>query len=151
MAVKKVKIGDRWLGEDEPCYVIAEIGINHNGDPAVTRELIDVAARAGADAVKFQKRTVDVVYTAEELARPRDTPFGTTNGDLKRHLELGADAFHAVDRQCRELGVHWFASCWDEAAISFCEAFDPPAYKVASASLTDHALLRAWRAGARGR
>ncbi len=149
MAIKKVKIGDRWLGEDEPCYVIAEIGINHNGDPATLRELIDVSAAAGADAVKFQKRTIDVVYTAEELARPRDTPFGTTNGDLKRHLELGPDAFHAVDRQCGELGIHWFSSCWDEDAVAFCETFDPPAYKIASASLTDHALLRAKRATGR--
>jgi len=145
----KVKIGDRWIGDGEPCYVIAEIGINHNGDPKVMRKLIEVASEAGADAVKFQKRTVDVVYTADDLARPRETPFGTTNGDLKRHLELSADAFHAIDRQCKETGLHWFSSCWDEQAVTFCEAFDPPAYKVASASLTDHGLLRAKRATGR--
>lgn len=146
MAIEKVKIGDRYVGEGEPCYVIAEIGINHNGDPAITRQLIDVAATAGAAAVKFQKRTVEVVYTEADLARPRETPFGTTNGDLKRHLELDADAYQAIDRQCKEQSMHWFASCWDEAAVEFIERFDPPAYKVASASLTDHALLRAKRA-----
>jgi N-acetylneuraminate synthase len=142
MTQRTVKIGDRSVGEGQPCYVIGEIGINHNGDPNLARQLVEVCAEAGADAVKLQKRTVDVVYTPEELARPRETPFGTTNGDLKRHLELDADAYHAIDRTCRDAGVHWFASCWDEASVAFCERFDPPAYKVASASLTDHDLLR---------
>ncbi|MCA9608611.1 MAG: N-acetylneuraminate synthase family protein [Myxococcales bacterium] len=146
MSNDKVKIGERWVGDGEPCYVIAEIGINHNGDPKILHELIDVAASAGADAVKLQKRTLEVVYTPEELAKARPTPFGETNGDLKRHLELSVDAFHGIDRACRDHGIHWFASCWDEASIEVMEQLDPPAYKVASASLTDHALLRAKRA-----
>lgn len=144
--MKTVKIGERAVGDGQPCYVIAEIGINHNGDVGVARQLIEASSEAGAEAVKFQKRTVDVVYTADELARPRETPFGTTNGDLKRHLEFGPDQYHAVDVSCREAGIHWFASCWDEQAVEDIERFDPPAYKVASASLTDHGLLRAKRA-----
>jgi N-acetylneuraminate synthase len=138
----QVKIGERLVGDGAPCYVIGEIGINHNGDLGIARRLIDVAAVAGAHAVKFQKRTIEVVYSAEELARPRESPFGTTNGDLKRGLEFGIDAYRNIDRYCREKNVAWFASCWDEASVDFIEAFDPPAYKIASASLTDDNLLR---------
>lgn len=141
-----LNIGDQAIGNGHPCYVIAEIGINHNGDADLAAKLIEVAAEAGADAVKFQKRTVDVVYTEEELARPRETPFGETNGDLKRHLELGPDAFVAIDVACKAHGLHWFASAWDEASVDFLEAFSPPCYKVASACLTDDALLRRYRA-----
>ncbi|MGE0791456.1 MAG: N-acetylneuraminate synthase family protein [Sandaracinaceae bacterium] len=144
--MKTVKIGDKTVGAGQPCYVIAEIGINHNGDIELAQKLIEASAHAGADAVKFQKRTVDVVYTAEELAAARETPFGKTNGDLKRHLEFGADGYHAIDAASRASGVHWFASCWDEGAVDDIERFDPPAYKIASASLTDHDLLRKKRA-----
>ena len=84
-----IKIGDRLVGDDQPCYIIAEIGINHNGSIDLAKKLISVAVAAGCDAVKFQKRTVEVVYTAEELAKPRENPFGPTNGDLKRGLEFG--------------------------------------------------------------
>jgi N-acetylneuraminate synthase len=96
---------------------------------------------AGCDAVKFQKRTVDVVYTAEELAKPRENPFGPTNGDLKRGLEFGKAQYQEIDQHCREKGILWFASCWDEASVDFIEKFDPPCYKIASASLTDDGLL----------
>jgi N-acetylneuraminate synthase len=137
-----VKIADRQVGDDHPCFVVAEIGINHNGDLDLVRKLISAAATAGCDAVKFQKRTVDVVYTAEELARPRESPFGTTNGELKRALELDEAAYAAIDEYCRMLGIVWFVSCWDEASVDFIEQFDPPCYKIASASLTDDALLR---------
>jgi N-acetylneuraminate synthase len=138
----QVKIGDRTVGDGEPCYVIGEIGINHNGDLGIARRLIDVAAIAGAQAVKFQKRTVDVVYTAEELAKPRENPFGATNGDLKRGLEFGADQYQAIARYCDEKDVDWFASCWDEGSVDFIEQFSPPAYKIASASITDDSLLK---------
>jgi N-acetylneuraminate synthase len=138
----QVKIGERVVGDGAPCYVVGEIGINHNGDLGVARRLIDVAAIAGADAVKFQKRTVDVVYGAEELSRPRENPFGATNGDLKRGLEFGADQYQVIDRYCKEKKVDWFASCWDEASVDFMEQFAPPAYKIASASMTDDNLLR---------
>jgi N-acetylneuraminate synthase len=139
---KKVKIGNRWVGEGEPCLVVAEIGINHNGDLDITRKLISAALLAGADAVKFQKRTVDVVYSAEELARPRENPFGKTNGDLKRGLEFGYEQYRVIDGYCRLHKIIWFASCWDEASVDFMEEFEPPCYKIASASLTDDKLLR---------
>lgn len=140
--MSQVRIGDQLVGDGQPCYVIAEIGINHNGDLGLARRLIDVASIAGANAVKFQKRTVDVVYDAAELARLRESPFGSTNGDLKRGLEFGQDEYQHVDKYCREKSIAWFASCWDEASVDFIEAFNPPAYKIASASLTDDALLR---------
>jgi N-acetylneuraminate synthase len=118
------------------------MGINHNGDLSLAQKLIAGAVAAGADAVKLQKRTVDVVYGPEELARPRESPFGTTNGELKWGLELDKDEFTAIDEYCRMYGVVWFASCWDEASVDFIEQFDPPCYKIASASLTDDELLR---------
>jgi len=137
-----VDIAGRPVGGDEPSLVVAEIGINHNGDLGLVRRLIAAAVTAGADAVKFQKRTVEVVYSPEELARPRESPFGTTNGDLKRGLELDGDTYAAIDEYCRSHGIAWFASCWDEASVDFLERFEPPCYKIASASLTDDGLLR---------
>jgi N-acetylneuraminate synthase len=122
--------------------VVAEIGINHNGELGLARKLISAAVTAGCDAVKFQKRTVDVVYGTDELARPRESPFGATNGDLKRGLEFTRDDFAAIDEYCRLLGIMWFSSCWDEASVDFVAEFEPPCYKIASASLTDDALLR---------
>jgi N-acetylneuraminate synthase len=140
-----VGIGERAIGDGEPCFVIAEIGINHNGDPELARQLIDAAAEAGCDAVKFQKRTVDVVYSREELERPRESPFGTSNGELKRGLELSVEQYEQIDARCREHSIPWFASCWDEGSVDFIEAFDPPCYKIASACLTDDELLRRHR------
>jgi N-acetylneuraminate synthase len=97
---------------------------------------------AGCDAVKFQKRTVDVVYSADELAKPRESPFGDTNGDLKRALEFGEDEYRQVAEYCALHSITWFASCWDEESVDFMEQFNPPVYKIASASLTDDELLR---------
>jgi N-acetylneuraminate synthase len=142
----EVAIGNKVVGDGHPCFIIAEIGINHNGDIDLARRLISVAVAAGCDAVKFQKRTIDVVYSAEELARPRESPFGTTTGDLKRGLEFGFDEYQMIDRYCREVKMAWFASCWDEASADFMDQFDPPCYKIASASLTDDKLLRYTRA-----
>lgn len=138
----QVKIGSSIVGDGAPCYIVGEIGINHNGDLGIAKRLIDVSAIAGANAVKFQKRTVDVVYSADELSRPRENPFGATNGDLKRGLEFGLDQYRTIDRYCAEKSVAWFSSCWDEASVDFMEQFNPPAYKIASASLTDDNLLR---------
>ncbi len=137
-----VDIAGRRVGSGEPAYFVAEIGINHNGDLGTARKLVAAAAASGCDAVKFQKRTVDVVYSAEELARPRESPFGDTNGALKYGLEFGVDEYRAIDEYCRTLGIVWFASCWDEGSVDFMEQFEPPCYKIASASLTDDALLR---------
>jgi len=132
-----IKIGDKIIDYDQPVFVVAEIGINHNGGLKIAKQLIDAAAAAGCDAVKFQKRTVDVVYTPEELARPRENPFGLTNGDLKRGLEFGHEQYSEIDRDCRGKGILWFASPWDEASVDFLEQYNPPCYKVASPSLTD--------------
>jgi N-acetylneuraminate synthase len=134
------------IGPRKPCYVIAEIGINHNGDIDIAKKLINVASAADCDAVKFQKRTIDVVYSPEELAKPRESPFGTTNGDLKRGLEFEQEEYEEIDRYCREVKIDWFASCWDEASVDFIAQFKVPCFKVASASLTDDNLLRHTRA-----
>jgi N-acetylneuraminate synthase len=143
--VPEIKIGNRLVGDGYPCYIIAEIGINHNGDINVAKKLIEVAAAAKCDAVKFQKRTVEVVYPPEELVRPRESPFGSTNGDLKYGLEFGQEDYSEIDRYCKQNNIAWFASCWDEQAVEFIEQFDVPCYKIASASLTDDDLLRHMR------
>src|SRR5271170_1592778 len=139
---KTVKIGNKLVGDGQPCYVIAEIGINHNGDIDLAKKLISVAVGSGCDAVKFQKRTIDVVYSAEELAKPRESPFGETNGDLKRGLEFGEEEYREIDRYCGEVKIDWFASCWDEASVDCIAKFNVPCFKIASASLTDDNLLR---------
>lgn len=144
-----IKIGDRLVGDGQPCFVIAEIGINHNGDVEIAKRLISLAAASGCDAVKFQKRTIDVVYSPEELARPRESPFGETNGALKRGLEFGIEQYREIDRYCREVKIPWLASCWDEASVDFVDQFQPPCYKIASASLTDDNLLKHTRAKGR--
>jgi N-acetylneuraminate synthase len=142
MSLRTVKIGNKTVGDNCPYFVVAEIGINHNGSLDRAKELIAIAAEANCDAVKFQKRTIDVVYSPEELARLRQTPFGNTNGDLKRGLEFGEKEFKEIDQYCKEMGIIWFASCWDEGSVDLIEQFDPPCYKIASASLTDDDLLR---------
>lgn len=140
--VSSVKIGDRLVGDDQPCMLVGEIGINHNGDVGIARQLIDYAVQYGWDAVKFQKRTIDVVYSPEELERPRETPYGSINGDLKNRLEFGQSEYDEIDAYCRDSEIPWFASAWDEASVDFLERYNPPAYKIASACLTDDNLLK---------
>jgi N-acetylneuraminate synthase len=142
----EVQIGKTRIGDSHPCYVIAEIGINHNGDVDSAKRIIDIAITAGCNAVKFQKRTIDVVYSEEELARPRESPFGETNQALKYGLEFELDEYQALDAYCKEKNITWFASCWDEGSVDFIERFDVPCYKIASASLTDDNLLLYTRA-----
>lgn len=139
---RMIEIGGHPVGDGYPVYIVAEIGINHNGSLDIAKKLIDAAVLSGCDAVKFQKRTIEVVYTPEELTKPRENPFGPTNGDLKRGLEFSHDQYAALDKYCREKGITWFASCWDEGAVDFIEKFNPPCYKIASASLTDDNLLK---------
>ena len=146
MSVRTVQVGKKLIGDGQPCYIVAEIGINHNGNIDLAKRLISVAVAANCDAVKFQKRTVDVVYPPEELARERESPFGTTNGELKYGLEFGLDEYREIDAYCRSANMPWFASCWDEASVDFIDQFDVPCYKIASASLTDDNLLRHTRA-----
>jgi N-acetylneuraminate synthase len=137
-----IQIGKRTVGDGQPCYIVAEIGINHNGDIDIAKKLTSLAFASGCDAVKFQKRTVEVVYGKEELAKPRESPFGATNGDLKRALEFNEKQYAQIAAYCKEVKIDWFASCWDEASVEFMEKFGPPCYKIASASLTDNALLK---------
>ena len=144
----ELKIGGIPVGDGHPCFIVAEIGINHNGDIELAKKLIDVAEAAGCNAVKFQKRTVDVVYSPEELAKPRENPFGPTNGDLKYGLEFGREDYEEIDRCCKEHGILWFTSCWDEGSVDLIKTFEVPCYKIASASLTDDELLRHTRRAA---
>jgi N-acetylneuraminate synthase len=141
-----VRIGNKQVGDDQPCFIVAEIGINHNGDVDFAKRLISVALAAGCDAIKFQKRTVDVVYTPAELAKPRENPFGPTNGDLKYGLEFEEEEYKEIDAFCKSVKMLWFASPWDEGSVDFLERFHVPVYKIASASLTDDRLLRHVRA-----
>ena len=140
-----VKVGKKEVSAISPTYLIAEIGINHNGDLNVAKKLIEESAKAGFDAVKFQKRTVEVVFTKEELLRPRESIFGNTNGALKHGLEFGIDEYSEISNYCKKLGIDWFASPWDVESLNFLEKFDVVAHKVASACLTDRALLQAMR------
>ena len=130
-------------GPAEHCYVIAEVGINHNGSLDIAKELIDMAADAGCDAVKFQKRTVDVVYTPETLAELRESPWGTTQREQKEGLELGKEEYDEIARYCGERGIDWFASAWDLDALEFVASYDPPHHKVASALVTNLEFVEA--------
>jgi N-acetylneuraminate synthase len=137
-----VDIGGRAVGADEPTWVIAEIGINHNGDVELAKRLVDVAAAAGCDAVKLQKRTPELCVPSEQRAQTRDTPWGVmTYLEYRERIELGEAEYREFDRHCLERGIAWFTSCWDEPSVDFMERFDPVCYKVASASVTDGALL----------
>jgi len=144
--MSSVKVGAKLVSEISPTYMIAEIGINHNGDLEIAKKLIDEAVKAGFDAVKFQKRTVKIVFTPEELARPRESVFGNTNGDLKFGLEFDHSDFVEIDKHCKKSGIDWFASPWDNRSLEFLEEFDVVAHKVASACLTDKELLKGMRA-----
>ena len=141
-----VRVGNRLVGDDQPCFIVAEVGINHNGDIDLAKRLISVAVAAGCDGVKFQKRTVHVVYSPEELAKPRENPFGPTNGDLKYGLEFEQEEYEEIDHFCRSVKMPWFASPWDEESVDFLQQFRTPVYKIASACLTDDRLLRHIRA-----
>jgi N-acetylneuraminate synthase len=150
MSHARVTIQGRTIGEGEPVYIIGEIGINHNGSVEIAKQLIRGAKEAGADMVKFQKRTPELCVPKDQWYIERDTPWGRmTYIDYRHKIEFGKEEYAAIDRYCKELGIDWTASCWDEAAIDFMEPFDPPFYKMASASLTDLPLLRKARATGR--
>lgn len=122
-------------------YIIAEIGINHNGSLDTAKQLISIASEAGCDAVKFQKRTIEIVYSPEELAAARESPWGTTNGEQKRGLELSVEDFSAIDDHCRSLNIDWFASSWDIPSQQLMRQFDFPHNKIASAMITNLPLV----------
>lgn len=141
---RPVAVGGQLIGADQPVYVIGEIGINHNGDLEIAKELMSEAARVGANAVKFQKRNPDVAVPEHQKSQLRSTPWGEmTYLEYKYRVEFGRDEYAEIDRHARELGIHWFASPWDTDSVEFLESFDTCVYKIASASLTDFQLLRA--------
>jgi N-acetylneuraminate synthase len=147
---RAIRIGDKWVGQGHPVFVIAEIGINHNGSVETARRMIDGAVLAGADAVKFQKRTPERCVPRDQWTVERDTPWGRlTYLEYRHRVEFSAEQYLAIDRHCRDRGIAWFASCWDEESVQFIDAFEPPCYKAASASLTDHNLLKAMKATGR--
>ena len=123
-------------------FIIAEIGINHNGDVGIAKDLIKIAKESGSDAVKFQKRTLDKVYSPEELDKQRESPWGTTNRQQKEGLEFGQQEFEEIDSYCKELGIEWFASAWDGESQNFLKQFDLKYNKIATAMLVDSDLLR---------
>jgi N-acetylneuraminate synthase len=132
----------RAIGAGQPVYIIAEIGINHNGSLDIARKLIDEAVAAGCDAVKFQKRTPELCTPKDQWHLERDTPWGRmTYINYRKIIELGYDEYAAIDAYCKEKGIDWFVSCWDEESVDFMEQFNPGVYKFASASLTDHGLI----------
>ncbi|MBN1264748.1 MAG: N-acetylneuraminate synthase family protein [Anaerolineales bacterium] len=147
---KTIKLGNRTVGEGHPTYVIAEIGINHNGDLAVTREMIRAAKNSGADAVKFQKRTPELCVPPDQKTKMRETPWGYISYlEYREKVEFGKDEYTEIDSFCRDLGIDWFASAWDIPSVDFLEQFDPIAYKVPSAALTDLDLIAHMRSTGR--
>ena len=140
---REIKFGARQVGDGHPTYVIAELGINHNGDMDIAKKLIDAAAHAGADAVKFQKRTPDIATPPEQQTQMRETPWGyITYLEYRHRVEFGEEQYCEIDRYCKEKKIDWLVSVWDEPSVDFMEKFDTPAYKIPSASLIDHKLLR---------
>ncbi len=142
--VREIKLGDRLVGDGHPTYIIAEIGINHNGDVEVAKKLIETAHAAGVDAVKFQKRTPEICVPDHQKDQMRDTPWGYISYlDYRYKVEFGQEEYEEIDAFCQALGIDWLASSWDVPSLKFIDAFNPPAHKVPSALLTDHELLRA--------
>ena len=140
----KVSVGKKAIGAGEPVYIIAEIGINHNGDIEIAKQLMDVAVETGCDAVKFQKRTPEICVPEEQKSIPRETPWGSmTYFEYKKRIEFEQPEFEQIDAYAKKIGIDWFASPWDVPSVDFLEGFHVPCQKIASACLTDSELLTA--------
>ena len=140
---RELKIGNKMVGDGHPAYIIAEIGINHNGDLNIAKQMIDAAVHAGVDAVKFQKRTPDIATPPEQQKQMRETPWGyITYLEYRHKVEFNEAQYREIDRHCKEKGITWLVSVWDQASVDFMEQFDTPAYKIPSACLTDYGLIR---------
>lgn len=147
---REIKVAGRTVGDGEAVFIVAEIGLNHNGDLELAKRLIDAACLAGCDAVKFQKRTPELCVPPEQRDIMRETPWGVmTYMEYRHRVEFGKHEYNEIDRYCRERKMIWFASPWDDNSVDFLESFCPACYKIASASLTDHALLKRVRATGR--
>ena len=141
--IREISLGGRFVGDGHPVYIIAEIGINHNGNLGLAKKLIDAAVHAGVDAVKFQKRTPEISTRPDQMNQMRDTPWGYISYlDYRHKVEFDEAAYREIDQYCRGKGIGWLTSVWDEPSVDFMERFDTPAYKIPSASLTDLGLLR---------
>ena len=144
---RAIRIGERLVGDGHPTYIVSEIGINHNGSLEDAKRLIDASMLAGVDAVKFQKRTPELCVPPEQRDKMRETPWGYISYlDYRYKVEFGEQEYAAIDAYCAERNLQWFVSVWDEPSVDFMEPFDPVCYKIPSASLTDHDLLRRVRA-----
>ena len=138
-----VRIGNKLVGDSQPCFIVGEIGINHNGDIEIAKKLIDLAEAAGCSAVKFQKRTPDLCVPMAQRDQMRDTPWGYISYmEYRERVEFGQAAYEEIDRYCRECDIMWFASCWDEPSVDFIQRLNAPCYKIASATLTNDRLLK---------
>jgi len=143
---REMKIGNKLIGDGHPTYMIAEIGINHNGDVDIAKQMIDAAVHAGVDAVKFQKRTPEICTPPAQQKQMRETPWGyITYLDYRYKVEFGKEEYAEIDRHCKKMGIDWMVSVWDEPSVDFMEQFDTPVYKLPSASLTDLDLIRKTR------
>ncbi|MBL7714581.1 MAG: N-acetylneuraminate synthase family protein, partial [Bdellovibrionales bacterium] len=143
MSSRTVMIGGHEIGDGKPCFVIGEIGLNHNGDVEIAKKLIDVASIAGCNAVKFQKRTPELCVPPEQRNIRRETPWGEmTYLEYRYKVEFNEEQYRAIDLYAKSKKMVWFASPWDPVSVDFLEKFNPPCYKVASASITDLEMLR---------
>jgi len=140
---REIHMGKRLIGDGQPAYIVAEVGVNHNGDIRIAKELILASKNAGVDAVKFQKRTPELCVPPQQRDVMRETPWGYIPYLEYRHkVEFGEVEYAEIDRTCKEVGIDWFASPWDEPAVDFLERFSPICHKIPSAALTDHSLLQ---------
>lgn len=141
---REISLAGRMVGDGHPTYIIAEIGINHNGSVQIAKDLIKAAVEAGVDAVKFQKRTPEICVPEHQKTQMRDTPWGYISYlDYRYKVEFELPEYQEIDAYCKQLGIDWLASSWDIPSLEFIEQFHPPAHKIPSALLTDHKLLRA--------
>jgi N-acetylneuraminate synthase len=144
---REIKLGDRLVGDGHPALIIAEIGINHNGDLEIARQMIDAAVHAGADAVKFQKRTPEIATPPDQQTQMRETPWGyITYLEYRHKVEFNEDQYCEIEKYCKQKDITWLVSVWDQPSVDFMEKFNTPAYKIPSASLTDYSLIRKARA-----
>jgi N-acetylneuraminate synthase len=139
---REIMLGNRTIGEGHPTFIVAEIGINHNGSLEIAKNLIDMAVKSGVDAVKLQKRTPELCVPPDQQKHMRETPWGyITYLEYRYKVEFGLNEYREIDRYCKQKNMPWFASVWDEPAVDFLQQFNPICYKIPSASLTDNQLL----------